>query len=59
MPQVKVHGRTENIPDMWLAGFCTANKLTVQSAVEWWLWQSEMEQTGLWVEPPQSLRVFA
>jgi hypothetical protein len=43
MPRVKANdGHVEDIPDIWLAGFCDANKCTVQAAVEWWLRQSEM-----------------
>jgi hypothetical protein len=42
MARVKANGRIEDIPDIWLAGFCMANKCTVQAAVEWWLRQSEM-----------------
>ena len=47
MPQVKANGRVEDIPDIWLAGFCTANKCTVQAADEWWLRQSEMKRAEM------------
>lgn len=42
MTTVKVGGVVESIPDIWLAGFCTANKCGVREAVNYWLWQSEL-----------------
>lgn len=34
----------ETIPDVWIMGFCTANKgATVQDAVDWWMYQKELE----------------
>ena len=35
--------RTEHIPDIWLAGFCTANRCSVEDAIAWWFWQSGLE----------------
>ena len=36
------HKFDEEIPDIWLAGFCTSNQCTVQDAVAFWMSQSEM-----------------
>lgn len=40
--RVTTGDQIEEIPDIWLAGFCTANGCSVQDAVAFWLQQSEM-----------------
>ena len=32
----------ESIPDIWLAGFCTKNRCTVEDAIAYWRSQSEL-----------------
>jgi len=44
MPTVTAHGRTEEIPDIWLAGFCTGNNCSVQDAIAYWVWQSDLRE---------------
>ena len=36
------HKHDESIPDIWLAGFCHANRCTVDDAISFWQSQSEM-----------------
>jgi hypothetical protein len=40
------------IPDIWLAGFCTANHCSVKAAIDWYIWQDAMEREDRWIEPP-------
>lgn len=37
-------GRVFVIPDIWLAGFCTHNKCSVEDAIAWWAWQDDLER---------------
>lgn len=41
--EVKVGAATYVIPDIWLAGFCTANRCDVATAIAWWHAQAQME----------------
>jgi hypothetical protein len=56
MTAVKIHGRAHEIPDIWLATFCTRNGYTVQQAIEWWDWQAQIDALGEWIDAPESLR---
>jgi hypothetical protein len=47
------NGRTYDIPDIWLAGFCqsrytpghpTLAGATILEAVAWWAWQEELKE---------------
>lgn len=41
---VRVDGVSYEIPEIWLAGFCTANRCTVEAAVNWWHHQEQLRQ---------------
>lgn len=45
--ELKANGRSyPPIPDIWLAGFCTANRCTVDEAVRYWIWQCDLEESA-------------
>lgn len=49
MVHAECHGRSYDIPEVWLMGFCTArdgddSPRTVWEAIAWWAWQVALEE---------------
>ena len=35
--------RTYEVPGIWIAGFCTANRCSPRDAIDWWVYQTDLD----------------